>query len=334
MRKNTNLQVWSGQRGDTLVEVILAIAILSMVLVSSFNIASAAFRLGQSAKERSQAANLIQEQAEALRNYRDSHKWSSDPTVSTDMMARLSTVGFTPSRFHMANSGNWDFVGGALQSGLFRVYVVATRDAVDPDDKVRFDITAEWEPSIGSNHACPSGFVGNCTTVSTYLVNLDDFAPIASGGPVGPPPPPPPPPPPSCPNVNISFPLLPSSHLYHPVNPVWSTDISAYTSGLSTVCQYRVIMTTADPGHPDGDVQDNERLCLRFKDSIGNTIVSTSMTDDIPPNPQFQTTDLGIYNFTARPTSIDFVHYFNCAGGGADPGPNSVYPSQITLTIP
>jgi type II secretory pathway pseudopilin PulG len=327
------LKFFKSDRGDTLVEVVLAIAILGMVLVASFNVANAAFGLGQSAKERTQAANLVQEQAEALRNYRDSHRWNSLPPAASDMMSRLGVMGFAPSRFHMQNSGSWNFVGGALQSGLFRVYIVATRDAVDPDDKVRFDITAEWEAIGGGSHTCPSGFVGNCTTISTYLVNLDDFAPGLSGV-VGPPPPPPlPPPPPSCTNIAMDFPVQPSSHLYYPVNLTWSADISGYTSALPAGCQYRVTVRTTDPGHPDPDYQPNERLCLRFKDSLGNVIATTSLTDDIPDNPQSISTDLGIYNFSAVPTSIDFTHYWSCVAG-AEENPNSIYPDRVFLSTP
>lgn len=169
------------QRGDTLVEVVMAIAILAMVLVASFNVASSAFRLGQSAKERTQASNLIQEQSEALRNYRDTHKWSKPAPVNDDM---LDNISFGP-KFHMVKvptggSYRWDFASGALQSGIHRVYIVATPSPPpDGTDKIRFDITAEWVPAGGSgaNNVCPGGFVGNCTTISTYLVNLDDYAP-------------------------------------------------------------------------------------------------------------------------------------------------------------
>ena len=77
----------SNQRGDTLVEVTIALAILVMVLLSSFNLASYAFRLGEQAKERTQASQLAQEQAEALRNYRDNHPWLNNgvPTTCDDL---------------------------------------------------------------------------------------------------------------------------------------------------------------------------------------------------------------------------------------------------------
>ncbi len=59
------------QSGDTLVEVVMAAAILSVVMATSFNIANLSFRLGVQARERSEAVRLVQEQAERLHLYRD-----------------------------------------------------------------------------------------------------------------------------------------------------------------------------------------------------------------------------------------------------------------------
>ena len=58
------------ERGETLVEVVMALAILSLVLVSSYALATGSFRLGRGAGERTQAVNYLQEQAEALRSHR------------------------------------------------------------------------------------------------------------------------------------------------------------------------------------------------------------------------------------------------------------------------
>src|SRR6476469_6227380 len=67
----------ANQRGDTLIEVILALAILSMVLFASFNLVNTGFQVSQVSKERSQVDALMQEQAEALRSFRDQSTWSA-----------------------------------------------------------------------------------------------------------------------------------------------------------------------------------------------------------------------------------------------------------------
>jgi prepilin-type N-terminal cleavage/methylation domain-containing protein len=74
------------QSGDTLVEVVIATIIIGVILASAYSLSTKAFQLGQSGKERSQAAQLMQEQAEALRSQRDSNStWSA-------FLARQSSV--------------------------------------------------------------------------------------------------------------------------------------------------------------------------------------------------------------------------------------------------
>ena len=76
------------ERGETLVEVIMALAILSLVLVSSYALATGTFRLGRGAGERTQAVNYLQEQAEALRSYRNTVEWER---TFADTMNRYNT---------------------------------------------------------------------------------------------------------------------------------------------------------------------------------------------------------------------------------------------------
>jgi type II secretory pathway pseudopilin PulG len=70
------LKYLDSTRGDTLIEVMFAVVILSAVLISCFALANTAFRQGGRAQERAQAANLAQEQYEALRAYRDGTGWA------------------------------------------------------------------------------------------------------------------------------------------------------------------------------------------------------------------------------------------------------------------
>ena len=71
------------ERGDTLVEVTIALAILSLILVSAFVTANRSFAQGQTSKERSELASVAQEQADALKSFRDSHTWTQFACGST-----------------------------------------------------------------------------------------------------------------------------------------------------------------------------------------------------------------------------------------------------------
>lgn len=71
------------ERGDTIVEVVMAIALFGIAMITAYNIAYNSYRTGVSARERTQAAHLLQDQAEKLRRYRDqlaAQYYNSDTT--------------------------------------------------------------------------------------------------------------------------------------------------------------------------------------------------------------------------------------------------------------
>jgi Tfp pilus assembly protein PilV len=80
------------ERGETLVEVVMALGILSLVLVTSYALATGTFRLGRGAGERTQAVNYLQQQAEALRTYRNQTDWG---TTFVNTMSGLTANGAT-----------------------------------------------------------------------------------------------------------------------------------------------------------------------------------------------------------------------------------------------
>ena len=69
-------RLWRDQRGDTLVEVSIALAILAMVLSSSAVVAARAAKLAQTAKERTMVSDVAQVHMEAIRAFRDNHTWN------------------------------------------------------------------------------------------------------------------------------------------------------------------------------------------------------------------------------------------------------------------
>lgn len=66
----------SARAGDTLIEVLFAFAILSLVISVMFSGALSSYKSAVTAQERTQALFLAQYQADALRTYRDSLDWS------------------------------------------------------------------------------------------------------------------------------------------------------------------------------------------------------------------------------------------------------------------
>ena len=58
----------ANQRGDTLISVLLSVAITGLVIVLAYTLVSRSVRYGQQAREREQVKNLIQSQIESLKN--------------------------------------------------------------------------------------------------------------------------------------------------------------------------------------------------------------------------------------------------------------------------
>lgn len=104
------------ENGDTLVEVILAIALMSLVLVGSFNIIGAAYRTAMLSKERIEAVSLAQQQAERLRKLRDDQQAAE---VAFSAMPFPATGQTLDSNLDTVNCP----ADGCLVNGLYKVRI-------------------------------------------------------------------------------------------------------------------------------------------------------------------------------------------------------------------
>src|SRR4051812_27354890 len=92
---NMKLPRWRhlGEAGDTLIEVTIALTILSVVLSSAVVIATRATRLGVTAQERTSISDEAQGQMEALRGFRDNHTWKEFLDGSGSSYKGVRTAG-------------------------------------------------------------------------------------------------------------------------------------------------------------------------------------------------------------------------------------------------
>lgn len=150
------------QRGDTLVEVLLATVILSVVLSSAYALANRATRFNQAGYERTEVANIIQAQGEYLRAVRSYDKprwnniWSRVQTADSGFnCASVANFGSFPSptgAFHLVTSGSGagtviEPQDGVLVQGNYRVWVRAKQVAPGVAD---FSVNACWD-GLGSD---------------------------------------------------------------------------------------------------------------------------------------------------------------------------------------
>ncbi len=138
------------QAGDTLVEVVFSIAIISVTLVSAFNVANNSYRIGVQSRERIEAANLAQEQAEMLRAWRDQNITNSapDPVVPTGSFANFRVVrtpaGFSPAACAAPPGGCNVGVSGRYRLSVSSAGVGTDFPATAGSEGRRYTITVNW----------------------------------------------------------------------------------------------------------------------------------------------------------------------------------------------
>lgn len=161
-------------RGDTLVEVLLATVVLSIVLAGAYNLSARATRLNQQAFERTQVSNLLQGQSELLRAARDSQ--NTNPTLWGQILSRSNAPGLPvdcksidltnlvtlkPSAFYMQidSSSNINLIDDPTLVGDFYWIWVEGQEAGGTDGYVDFSINACWERQGGGEQQQSGIFV-------------------------------------------------------------------------------------------------------------------------------------------------------------------------------
>lgn len=138
------------QRGDTLIEVVISIAILSVTLVTAFNIANLSFRIGSQARERTQAIYIAQDQAEKLRFYRDQlvSYAVANGSASNYVINQMQTSCGAQCYMVQIAGGKWvpNNCGGTC-TAVAPFYNVKIVPATVPGsaDEMHYTITVSWQ---------------------------------------------------------------------------------------------------------------------------------------------------------------------------------------------
>lgn len=175
------------QRGDTLVEVAMAGAILAVVIATAFNIANLSYRVGVQARERTVVGGILQQQAEQLRSYRDNlvtdfPNITTNPPNIVDAKAPLCSAA-TPCHMqaNAVNSlpltatgaqGAYQPVNGTLAIAPFYTsQIVLTRvDDATRGKIVYATITVTWVSSIST--------VTNTSSLKIALADIRGLQPV------------------------------------------------------------------------------------------------------------------------------------------------------------
>lgn len=159
--------IWRQWRGDTIVEVTIAIGLLSATLLSAYTLANLAAQQGLAAREQDQATQVLQYQAEGIRYIRDqADDWDDFYNATGGGEFHVRTDG--SGEEWIMDDGRID--GDELIGNLYQRYetwaeVVSSAAVEDKRDIV---IYVEWEDVWGETQT---------TSVDTVLANLDPIPP-------------------------------------------------------------------------------------------------------------------------------------------------------------
>lgn len=143
---------WLSSRGDTLVEVVLSIAILSVVLVTSYTIANYDYRIGVQARERTEAINLAQQQAERLVAARDVAV-AANPNPATAIFTGMHgnyylDQNLAPHSCHPVAVTAFNQANGCPSGMRYQVWISSAFDAAH--QQLNSTIHANWVSLIGT----------------------------------------------------------------------------------------------------------------------------------------------------------------------------------------
>lgn len=145
------------QRGDTIIEVMIAMSILGMVLATAFTIANRSYALGLAARERGEALQIAESQLELMQiasNTEGTDIFDYDPTnplfCIDDTTNPISRIGFTGTPGEI--SGNIDpittYAPGCQLGTSDRFKVSIEQDSADTNT---YSIRVRWESVLGGN---------------------------------------------------------------------------------------------------------------------------------------------------------------------------------------
>lgn len=153
--------------GDTLVEVTLSLAILSIILVTSFSVAALASTTNLLARQRTQAINLLQEQVEALHWYRDHNVAHGQPAFSG---LRGPGLGSANSFYMKQLAGVWVSAPNTVTlnadgsaPGEYSITINRTGGSLET-----FTLTATWSGTASGGSQKNTKLVTNLVDASAY----------------------------------------------------------------------------------------------------------------------------------------------------------------------
>lgn len=135
-----------GSRGDTIIEVLLAIAVMSMVLSVSYGLANRSSQSNRQAQERAEAQKIGEEQLELLRGYiNEDTQWNN----ATDVCFMADNTATVEDETGQITDQTSDCQGRG-PGGRYNIKItVKEPDAGNPDAGYVYTVDTNWDNTKG-----------------------------------------------------------------------------------------------------------------------------------------------------------------------------------------
>lgn len=167
------LPIWSNnkklktQKGISIIEVLVAIAIIGLVITIFIEISTFSIQNTTRLQESQQAGILAQEAIEATRNFRDATDWTADGLGS---LATGTTTPYHPEKA-TGTPHIWELISGAETINNFTRKIIIEKVSRDSNDNIENTYNSSNEdPDTRKIKAVVSWPQGK-TELTTYLTN-------------------------------------------------------------------------------------------------------------------------------------------------------------------
>ncbi len=135
------MRTYVNQKGDTIIEVLLAMSIIGLVLGASFGIANRSVQIGQSAQERTEALKIAESQLEIFKSEYFTNSSIQSRDESRPFCLATGAVSVEVKEITDAECQN---INGNGQSGLFSVSIIPPNADTATDPSGAYEIKVIW----------------------------------------------------------------------------------------------------------------------------------------------------------------------------------------------
>lgn len=134
------------QAGDTIVEVVISVAVISAVLIGAYTLTVQSTQAVRTSEEHAQALQLLQGQVELLRNAAGTAGVLAESPTSLTTPFCLYNTGGSPARYLSTDNAH------CLLDNLYYLSITGP-PSLPPSGTTTFSLTATWAGLGGNNNS-------------------------------------------------------------------------------------------------------------------------------------------------------------------------------------